>query len=583
MIRLLKQLKEIKFTAALSMLFAILAQGGGLILPMLMSDIINNGISKGDIEYIKRTGIIMMAVSGVSVVISVINSFFSSKTASLYTKSLRRKIFLKVETLSQADIEKVGTPSLITRCTNDVRVIGDFVLQILRMIISVPIMLFGGLIMAVIINPKLSLIIFAIMPIIVIIASLVIKTVIPMFRKRQKQLDGINRFIREKLSGIRVIRAFNKQEFEDERFQEKNLDFSALTLKFQRIMAVLIPTCMVLIICGLDLLVFMAAKNLDALDVITEKEELISAIGDLQAFITYMIMIVFAVVMAAAMFVIIPRARISAYRINEVLNLTPSIVDPENAEAIRDNIKGEVEFKNVTFAYEGAEAPVISDISFKAQKGTVTAIIGGTGSGKSTLIAMIPRFFDVTEGSVLFDGVDVRNLKQEDLRNRIGFIPQKACLFSGSIEDNLKFGDKNATEERMKKALDISCSSEFVNKLSEGMDSFISQNATNLSGGQKQRLSIARALTRDAEVYIFDDSFSALDFATDAAVRKNIRENLDATVIIVAQRIGTVLDADQILVLNEGKLVGKGTHEELMNSCKEYSEIYYSQMGGEKA
>ena len=579
-IRLLKQLKEIKGTAILSTVFAILGQIGGLVLPLLMSDIINNGIMNGDIDYIKRMGVMMMVISALSVVISVFGSFFSSKTAALFSKSLRRTLFLKVESLSKGDIEKIGTPSLITRCTNDVRIMQDFVLQVLRMIISAPIMLVGGVVMTFVLNPKLALVIFALIPLIAVIVMLVIKTVIPMFRKRQKMLDGINRFIREKLSGIRVIRAFNKQEFEDKKFEQKNMDFSGLTLKFNRIMSVLIPTCMLLIICGLDLLVFLSAKNLDTLDPLTQRTELISAIGDLQAFITYMLMIIFAVTMAAAMFVIVPRARISALRILEVLDTKASITDPEKPQTADENKKGTVEFRNVTFAYENAETPVLSDISFTAEKGKVTAIIGGTGSGKSSLIAMVPRFFDVTGGQVLFDGTDVRNYTQKDLRSRIGFVPQKACLFSGSVEDNLRFGDENATEEQMRKALDISCSSEFVDKLSDGMQSFISQNANNLSGGQKQRLSIARALTRKAEVYIFDDSFSALDFATDAAVRANIRKNIDATIIIVAQRIGTILDADKIVVLDQGKTVGIGRHEELMESCEEYRQIYVSQMGG---
>lgn len=579
-IRLLKQLKEIKGTAILSTVFAILGQIGGLVLPLLMSDIINNGIMNGDIDYIKRMGVMMMVISALSVVISIFGSFFSSKTAALFSKSLRRTLFLKVESLSKGDIEKIGTPSLITRCTNDVRIVQDFVLQVLRMIISAPIMLVGGVVMTFVLNPKLALVIFALIPLIAVIVMLVIKTVIPMFRKRQKMLDGINRFIREKLSGIRVIRAFNKQEFEDEKFEQKNMDFSGLTLKFNRIMSVLIPTCMLLIICGLDLLVFLSAKNLDTLDPLTQRTELISAIGDLQAFITYMLMIIFAVTMAAAMFVIVPRARISALRILEVLDTKASITDPEKPQTADENKKGTVEFRNVSFTYENAESPVLSDISFTAEKGKVTAIIGGTGSGKSSLIAMVPRFFDVTGGQVLFDGTDVRNYTQKDLRSRIGFVPQKACLFSGSVEDNLRFGDENATEEQMRKALDISCSSEFVDKLSDGIQSFISQNANNLSGGQKQRLSIARALTRKAEVYIFDDSFSALDFATDAAVRANIRKNIDATIIIVAQRIGTILDADKIVVLDQGKTVGIGRHEELMESCEEYRQIYVSQMGG---
>ena len=582
MFRLLKDLKEIKTTAVLATVFAVLAQAGSLILPLFMSAIINNGIANSDLDYVKNAGIIMMIISGVSVVISVMNSYFSSRTATLFSKSLRKKLFTKVESFSKSDVEKIGTPSLITRCTNDVRIMQDFVLQALRMIISTPIMLIGGVVMSFVLNPRLAGIIFALIPIIGIIAGIVIKTVIPMFRIRQKQLDGINRFIRQKLSGIRVIRAFNKQEFEDEKFEQKNIDFSALTLKFNRIMSVLIPTCILLIISGLSLLIMLAAKNLDALDVATQKAQLLSAIGDLQAFVVYMIMIVFSVVMAAAMFVIIPRARISAARINEIFDIESTVNDPETAEAGKPGMEGTVEFRNVTFAYENAGAPVLSDVSFTAEKGEVTAIIGGTGSGKSSLVGMIPRFFDVTEGAILVDGTDVRNYAQKELRRKIGYVPQKACLFSGSIEDNLRFGDEYATEEQMRKALEISCSSEFVDKLSDGMQSFISQNANNLSGGQKQRLSIARALTRKAEIYIFDDSFSALDFATDARVRENLRKNIDATVIIVAQRIGTILNADKIVVLDKGKIAGIGRHEELMESCEEYRQIYISQMGGVK-
>lgn len=582
MFRLFKDLKEIKSTVILAAIFAVLAQAGSLILPLFMSAIINNGIANSDLDYVKNAGIIMMIISGVSVVISVMNSYFSSRTATLFSKLLRKKLFVKVESLSKSDVEKIGTPSLITRCTNDVRIMQDFVLQCLRMIISAPIMLFGGVVMSFILNPRLAGIIFALIPIIGVIVAIVIKTVIPMFRIRQKQLDGINRFIRQKLSGIRVIRAFNKQEFEDEKFEQKNLDFSALTLKFNRIMSVLIPTCILLVICGLSALIILAAKNLDSLDVVTQKAQLLSAIGDLQAFVVYMIMIVFSVVMAAAMFVIIPRARISALRINEILDIEATITDPENAETGKVGMEGTVEFRNVTFAYENAGAPVLSDISFTAEKGKVTAIIGGTGSGKSSLVGMIPRFFDVTGGAVLVDGTDVRNYTQEELRSKIGYVPQKACLFSGSIEDNLRFGDEDATEEQMRKALEISCSSEFVDKLSDGMQSFISQNANNLSGGQKQRLSIARALTRKAEIYIFDDSFSALDFATDARVRENLAKNIDATIIIVAQRIGTILNADKIVVLDKGKTVGIGRHEELMENCEEYRQIYISQMGGVK-
>ncbi len=575
-------MKLIKKSAVAAMIFVVLSQVSNLSLPLLMSEIINNGIKNGDISYIVRVGTIMMCLSAFGVCVNVLNSYFSSKTSAAYGKILRRELFLKVESLSQTDVDTVGTPSLITRCTNDVKVIQDFILTCLRMIISVPIMLVGGVVMAFILNAKLATVIFAVIPVIAIIAAIVIKTAIPIFRKRQKLIDRVNSFMREKINGIRVIRAFGRMESEDEKFDGTNNELSALTLKFQRFMSVLIPTCIVIIIVALDLLILIAAKNYDKLDYILDAAKLSTAIGDLQAFVIYMIMIISSMTMVAAMFVIVPRARISANRIIEILDIVPVITEPEKAEKTDESKKGTVEFRNVSFGYDDAEEKVLSDISFTAEAGKVTAVIGGTGSGKSTLVNMIPRFYDATEGEILFDGTDVRKLSQEDLRSRIGFIPQKACLFSGSIEENLRYGDENATEERMRLALDISQSSEFVDKLPEGINTFVSQNGTNLSGGQKQRLSIARALTRDAEVYIFDDSFSALDFSTDARLRKAIKENLTATVIIVAQRVGTIIDADRIVVLDRGRICGIGTHKELMETCALYREIYDSQIEKEE-
>lgn len=578
MIRLLKHLKTIKKPVIAAMIFAVLSQLGSLVLPLMMSSLINNGIANADLDYIKKMGVYMMLVSAVAVVIACLNSYYSSKTAALYGKILRKEIFLKVESLSQRDIDVVGTPSLITRCTNDVKVLQDFTLQGLRMIISSPILLVGGVIMAFVMNPGLASIIFGVLPIIAVIVVIVLKVVMPIFRRRQKLVDSINRFIREKLTGIRVIRAFNRSDFEDERFSKQNKELSQLTLRFQRLMSVLIPVCIVIIICALDLLIIFAAKNLDKMDVVAQRDDLVNAIGNLQAFVIYMVMIVFSVTMAAAMFVIVPRARISAKRIIQVLDIEPSVKDPEAAEKVNEDLKGTVEFRNVTFRYTEGEEPILSNISFTAESKKVTAIIGCTGSGKSSLVHLIPRFYDVTEGQVLFDGVDVRNLSQKDLHSRIGYIPQKAFLFSGTIEDNLRYGDINASEERLHKALEIAQCSEFVDNLDGGMGAFVSQNATNFSGGQKQRLSIARALARDAEVYIFDDSFSALDFKTDAALRKAIRQELDATVIIVAQRVGTILDADRIIVLEGGKIVGSGKHQELIETCDVYKEIYSSQI-----
>ena len=578
LIRLLKYLKTMKGSTLAAMFFVVISQAGSLILPVLMSMIVNNGIANEDIDYISKIGTVTMCVSAAAVVIAGFNSYFSSLTAANYGKLLRRDLFLKVESLSQKDIEKIGTPSLITRCTNDVKVFQDFVLQCLRIIISAPIMLVGGIVMAFIMNPTLSLIIFAVVPVIAIIVLIVLKTVMPLFRRRQKLLDSINRFIREKLTGTRVIRAFNRSDIEDAKFDRQNVEFSSLTLKFQRLMSVLIPVCIVLVIFALDLLIVFAAKDIDALDPVRERLTLQNSIGNLQAFVVYMVMIVYSFTMAAAMFVIVPRARISAKRINEVLDLQPSVTDPGNPKLPDESKRGIIEFRNVSFGYEDAGKPTLKNVSFTAERNKVTAIIGGTGCGKSTIVNLIARFYDVTDGQVLFEGVDVRDMLQSELHARIGYIPQKAVLFSGSIEDNLRYGDENATEERMRLALDISQSSEFVDKLPDGIKSFVSQNGTNLSGGQKQRLSIARALTREADIYIFDDSFSALDFKTDSKLRKAIKENITATVIIVAQRVGTIMDADKIIVLDKGEIVGMGKHDELMACCSVYQEIYTSQI-----
>ena len=561
-------------TVVLAILFVVLVQAMSLALPLLMSMIINNGISAGDMEYIKKTGFLMAGVSALNILVSVLSSYFTSKTAAGYGRIMRAKIFLKVESLSHSDIEHIGTPSLITRCTNDVKVLQDFLLQGMRMILAAPIMLVGGTTMAFILNAKLAMIIFAIIPIIAVICFVVVKIVMPLFKKRQKLTDEVNSFLREKLSGIRVIRAFNTSEKEDERFDGKNRRLSALVLKFQRTMSVILPLCITLIISALVALVFIASKNIEAM---TDTVKIQNTVGDLQAFLLYMMMIVFAVTIAAAMFVIVPRANISARRINEVLEIEPGIKDAETTKDIVEEKRGTVEFDHVTFGYKGAE-PVLKDISFTAEKGKVTAVIGSTGSGKSSLVSLITRFYDVTGGRVLFDGTDVRELSQQKLHSLIGFVPQKATLFSGTVRENLLYGDENASEERLRLALDISQSSEFVDKLPDGLDSRISQSGTNLSGGQKQRLSIARALVRQADVYIFDDSFSALDFRTDARLRAAIKENLDATVIIVAQRVGTIIDADKIIVLDEGRIAGIGTHRQLLDSCTVYREIAESQL-----
>lgn len=576
--KILGYLKPIKGSAVLSMILVVLAQGMTLALPLLMSQIINVGIQSGDLSYVKRVGLIMIGVSALGMGVSALSSYYSSKTSSLYGKILREKIFVKVESLAQSDIDKIGTPSLITRCTSDVQVMQDFVLQCINIIIASPLMLVGGTIMAFFLNAKLALIIFAIIPVIALLAYIVVKLVMPLFKRRQKLTDEVNRFLREKLSGIRVIRAFNKSDSEDEFFEKKNLELSSLVLKFSRIMSVLLPVCIVLIIAALDLLIYIATKNIDGM---TDTVKIQNSVGDLQAFVIYMIMIVFSVSMTAAMFVIVPRANISAKRITEILDLEPELTDPEDPKTVLPGEKGRVEFKNVSFGYADTENNILSNVSFTAESGKTTAIIGATGSGKTSIVSLVARFYDVTEGEVLFDGVDVRSLSQDDLHSRLALSLQKPRLFSGTVRDNLLYGNENASDDRLWKALEIAQCADFVKELENGLDSRVSQNGTNFSGGQKQRLAIARALVKDAEVYIFDDSFSALDFSTDARLRAALRKELDATVIIVAQRVGTILDADKIIVLDEGRIVGEGTHGELVSSCPVYREIAESQLSKE--
>ena len=578
MIRILGYLKRIRKDIALSMIFIVLGQLMTLLLPLLMSMIINKGIKNADMAYIKQVGLQMIVVSAIGVVISSLSSFYTSRTATSYGKILRESLFLKVETLSQSDIDTVGTPSLITRCTNDVKVMQDFILHSMRRIISAPIMLIGGTIMAFFLNAKLAMIIFSVVPLIALVAFLAVKIVVPIFRKRQRMVDELNRTLREKITGIRVIRAFNKEPYEDAKFNDRNEALSALVLRLQRMLAFLLPIAIVLGILALDALIYIATKNIDAM---TDVEKIQNTVGDLQAFVVYMIMIIFSLSMAAAMFVIVPRANISARRIAQVLDLEPAVRDPEQPKPIDEARRGEVEFRHVSFSYLDGAQPVLSDISFVAEAGKTTAIIGGTGSGKSSLINLIPRFYDVTEGQVLFGGVDVRELSQEDLHSRIGLVPQRSNLFSGTIEDNLRYGDETADEARLNRAVDISQAREFIDELPKGLQSFVSQNVTNLSGGQKQRLAIARALVRDADVYLFDDSFSALDFLTDARLRAAMREAIHATVLIVAQRVGTILNADKIIVLDNGKIVGEGKHAELVQSCPIYREIVASQLSKE--
>ena len=583
MIRILRFLKPIRQYVALSIVLMLISQGMALLLPYLMRIIVNEGIGNLDLDYIKKMGGLMFIGALLGLLFSVANAYYTSKLSTAYGKVLREQVFLKVESLSQCDIDKIGASSLITRSTNDVKQMQDFILVTVRMILAAPVMLIGGTVLALIMNARLAMYIFAVLPVIGGLAALVLKLVKPLFKKRQKLTDRLNHLIREKLTGIRVIRAFNKSDYEDARFDEKNAELADIALRIARIFSVLIPASIVLAFVGVCLLILAAARNIDAMDPVLDAVKISNTIGDLQAFIVYMIMIVSALVMAGAMFVIVPRANISARRILEVLDLEPEIRQPEHPVAPDPSARGMVAFRDVSFGYAGAGEQVLNHITFTALPGQTTAVIGGTGSGKSTLINLIPRLYDVTSGSVEVDGVNVKDMDGETLFSLIGFIPQTASLFSGTVRENVCFGKPDATDEEVWHALTLAQAADFVRQLPEGLDSHVSQSGTNLSGGQKQRIAIARALIRRAEIYIFDDSFSALDFKTDAALRLAIREELkDSSVIVVAQRVGTILSAEKIVVLDEGGVAGIGTHEELLETCSVYREIAESQLSPEE-
>ncbi len=539
-----------------------------LSLPDFMSEIVDTGIVKGDVPFILGRGGVMLLVALLGTVCTIASSFLSAKVGMGFSRDLRKKVFEKVESFSLTEVNEVGTASLITRTTNDINQVQMVVIMMMRMMLSAPLMIIGALIMALRKDVELSKVILIVIPIIVVTIFIIAKFTMPMFEKMQKKIDKLNLVVRENLTGIRVIRVFNKVNVEQERFNEASLDVSRVATIANRLMGALMPLMMLILNLSIIAVLWFGGVRIDEGDIM---------VGDLMAFIQYLTQVMFSLLMLTMMFVLIPRAQASAIRINEVLEMESPIQEP--VKAIKPELKGHVEFKNVSFGYEGAEEYAISNISFKAQPGEITAIIGGTGSGKSSILNMITRFYDVAEGEVLVDGVNVKDINQQELRSKIGYVPQKAVLFTGSIRDNIRYGKEDATDEEIRHALDVAQATDFVSKMKEGIESEISQGGTNVSGGQKQRLSIARAIVRKPEIYLFDDSFSALDFKTDAKLRAALKSEIkDATVIIVAQRVSTVMDATRILVMDEGHVVGCGTHEELLESNDIYQQIVESQL-----
>ena len=533
-------------------------------------------VDKIQSDYILRSGLIMLGIALIGSIAAMTSAFLSSRVGAGVARDLRKAVFKKVESFSNTEFNKFSTASLITRTTNDITQVQMLVIMLLRIVLFAPMMGIGALYKALTHSTSMTWIIFMILIVISVVLFILIKVVMPKFKVIQSLIDRLNLTMRENLTGVLVIRAFGNEKHSEERFDGANDDLTKVNLFVNRAMATLMPIMMFIMNIAAVLVVWVGAKQMDLGNI---------AIGEMMAFIQYTMNIIMSFLFIAMIFIMIPRASVAAGRVYDVLSTELKIKDPEVAEDFYASKKGLVEFKNVTFQYPGAHEAVLSDINFTAEPGKTTAFIGSTGSGKSTLINLIPRFYDVTEGEILVDGVDVRKVKQHDLRELIGVVPQKGVLFSGTIRSNLQYGARDASDDDLNEVIRIAQASEFVDDKPKGLSEDISQGGTNVSGGQKQRLAIARALAKNPEILIFDDSFSALDFKTDAILRKELSkltEKTQNTILIVGQRIASIMDADQIIVLDKGKIVGKGTHDELMKDCQVYQEIAYSQLSKEE-
>lgn len=584
--KLISYLRPFTIPVLLVILFIFIQAMAELALPTLMSDVVNNGMMKGDTNYILTYGGWMLLVALASTLFSFSGAFFSARVALGVGKNLRNDVFERVVHSSLLDFDQIGTASLITRTTNDIVQVQTALVMMLRFVVFSPVMSIGGIIMAVSRDRELTMILLVAIPVMLAFMALISKTVMPAFKAMQKKLDRLNMVLRENLTGIRVIRAFNKLQHEHDRFRGANRDLTNTAIYVNKVMAVMHPMVMLIMNLTSVAITWFGGIRIAQGDML---------IGDMMAFIQYAMQIMFSFIMVAMMFVMLPRAQASAERINEVLNSATSAGDdwPRGTAKLTNNgalvpiISGTggtaVEFWDVCFYYPGAEEPALKHVSFQARSGETTAVIGGTGSGKTTLINLILRFYDATEGQILVHGQDVLHQPAEALRDRIGYVSQTVVLFTGTIADNIRYGKQDATLEEIQRAAKIAQADQFIMEKPEGYDAEIAQGGTNVSGGQKQRLSIARAVIKKPELYLFDDSFSALDYKTDAKLRAALKqETSQAAVLIVAQRVSTVLDADKILVMDEGELVGSGRHQELMKNCQVYREIVTSQLSEEE-
>lgn len=569
---MLKIVKRISLTSAIAAaVFMVIQVLADLYLPTLTSNIIDKGVAQGDVDYIWHTGFVMIGFSLISILAAIANTFFATRESQKLGKQLRTDVYKKSESLTKDAFDKYGTASLITRTTNDVTQIQMVTQMFLRMMINAPITLIGASILAYQKDHQLTKIFLVVIPVMIILIGGIMYFAVPLFKSMQKKTDRLNLVFREGLTGVRVIRAFDKTRFEENRFDLANKDYTNTAIKVNTIVALMMPM-MTLIMSGTNVAITWFGGHYIA--------DMTLEVGNLIAFMTYAMQILISFMMLSAIFIMVPRAQASADRINEVLDEKIGIHDPENPKTVSFAGKNAtLAFNHVNYRYHGAEKLALEDIDFQAKSGEIVAIIGGTGSGKTTLVNLIPRLYDIESGSIQINGTDISDMTQYNLRELMGFVPQKAVLFSGTIRDNMQYGKPDVTDEMIWKALEIAQAKDFVSEMEDGLDSHVEQGGGNFSGGQRQRLAIARALVKTADIYVFDDSFSALDFKTDANLRQALKTNMKESItVLVAQRVSTVMDADMILVLDEGKLVGKGTHEELLATNETYQEIVHSQL-----